>query len=96
MTIRHKGGHRLTPEVATMVTAFITGGLSLIGVIITSIVSNSNIRHQLDKHQAVQDERIKNLTEAVERHNSFAQVIPKLEQKLDDLTSRVDRLEEEK
>lgn len=86
----------MTPEVSTMVTAFITGGLSLIGVIITSIVSNSNIRHQLDKHQAVQDERIKNLTEAVERHNSFAQVIPKLEQKLDDLTSRVDRLEEEK
>lgn len=75
MTIRNKGGHRLTPEVTTMITAFITGGLSLIGVIITSIVSNSNIRHQLDKHQAVQDERIKNLTEAVERADVYEQML---------------------
>ena len=55
----------MSPMATAIVTALITGGLALIGTIVSVMAGNTNIRHELDKHQAVQDERIRELTDPV-------------------------------
>lgn len=76
-----------------IITALITGGLSLIGVIITNISANKKIEMQLMNAQAVTDVKLENLTDEVRKHNSFAERIPTLEFEVRSLNSRVDRLE---
>ena len=73
--------------------AIITGGLSLVGVIITNISSNRSIENKIVTSQAVTDEKLRALTEEVRKHNSFAERIPVLEIKVDNLAKRVDRME---
>ena len=68
-----------------IVTAVITGGLALLGVIITNISGNKKIENQLITNQAVTDTNLKNLTEEVRKHNSFADRITALEVKVDSL-----------
>lgn len=71
-----------------IVTALITGGLSLVGVIITNISSSKKIETQLTTAQAVTDTKIEQLTEEVRRHNTFADRITTLEVKVDALERR--------
>lgn len=68
-----------------IITAIITGGLSLIGVIITNVSSSKKIEAQLTTAQAVTDTKIEQLTEEVRRHNTFADRITALEVKVDAL-----------
>ena len=72
-----------------IITAIITGGLSLLGVIITNASSNKKIEMQLMTSQAVTDAKIENLTDEVRKHNSFADRITKLEVKVDALEREV-------
>lgn len=69
----------------SIVTAVITGGLALLGVIITNISGNKKIENQLITNQAVTETNLKNLTEEVRKHNSFADRITALEVKVDSL-----------
>ena len=78
----------------SIITAIITGGLALTGVIITNVMSNSKIEHNLDKAQAVTNTKLENLTEEVRKHNSFAERIPAIETKVGNLENRVERLED--
>ena len=66
----------------TIITAVITGGLALIGVIFTNIQSNRAIENNLKVSQAVTTTKIENLTEEVRKHNNFAIKIPVLENKI--------------
>ena len=68
-----------------IITALITGGLSLIGVIITNVSSSKKIEAQLMTAQAVTDTKIETLTEEVRKHNTFADRITTLEVKVDAL-----------
>lgn len=68
-----------------IVTAIITGGLSLIGVIISNISANKKIEMQLMNAQAVTDVKLEQLTDEVRKHNSFADRITTLEVKVDAL-----------
>lgn len=70
---------------SSIVVAIITGGLSLIGVYITVRSGNQKVMAELDKHQAVQDEKIAELTREVRKHNSFAEKIPVLETRIETL-----------
>lgn len=76
-----------------IVTSIITGGLSLFGVIYTNSQSNKKVEQQIMTAQAVTDAKLQNLTDEVRKHNSFAERIPILEVKVDNLTKRVDKLE---
>jgi Zn-dependent M32 family carboxypeptidase len=76
-----------------IIVALITGGLSLIGVIISNAQSNKKIEHQLDKQQAVTDTKIEELTREVREHNNFAQRIPVLEEQIKVANHRIDDLE---
>lgn len=69
----------------SIIVATITGGLALVGVILTNASSNRRIEQQLITSQAVTDTKIENLTAEVRKHNSFADRITKLEVKVDAL-----------
>lgn len=68
-----------------IITALITGGLSLVGVIITNISGSKKIEAQLTTAQAVTDTKIEQLTDEVRKHNTFADRITTLEVKVDAL-----------
>lgn len=78
-----------------IVIAIITGVLTLIGTIITVIIGNNKSLAAMDKNQAVTDTKLDALTEEVKRHNNFAQRIPVIENQIQNLDSRVNKLEVE-
>lgn len=76
----------------------VVGVLTLLGTILTVWAGNVNTKDkilaELDKHNSVQDERLTELTREVRRHNDFAERIPKLESRYENLEKRVDKLEQ--
>lgn len=89
----------------TIIAAAITGGISLVGVIITSIVTvtvnsrktekvSADVTKALEISQAVTDTKIEELTREVRAHNNFAQRVPVLEEKMSVANHRIDDLEE--
>lgn len=79
----------------SILTALITGGLALVGVIITNLASGRKVQAQLEKNQAVTDTKLDNLTEEVKRHNNFAQEIPVIKEKIKSIEHRLDNIEKE-
>lgn len=67
----------------SIITAIITGGLALLGVIISNMTANKKIEQQLMTAQAVTNAKIENLTEEVKKHNSFGDRITRLETKVE-------------
>ena len=89
----------------TIIAAAITGGISLVGVILTSIVTvivnskktekvSADVTKALEISQAVTDTKIEELTREVRAHNNFAQRVPVLEEKMTVANHRIDDLEE--
>lgn len=76
-----------------LLTALITGGLSLIGVIITNKTSEKNIKTTMQADlkvaQAVTDTKIDELTREVREHNNFARRVPVLEEKIKIIEKKV-------
>ena len=70
---------------SSIIVAIITGGLSLLGVIITNITSNRKIEHQLEVSMAVTNAKLEDLTKQVEKHNQVIERTFKLEQAVADL-----------
>lgn len=68
----------MTTVLATIAVAL----LGLIGTIITTKSGNDKIQHELDKHNAVQDTKLEELTREVRQHNDFATRIPVIEQRV--------------
>jgi len=77
----------------TIISAAITGGLALVGVIVTSIASNRKIENKLTTAQAVTEIKIDELTREVREHNNFARRMPVVEEQIKELNRRVDDLE---
>ena len=73
----------------SIIVALITGGLSLISVYLTVRAGNQRIMSELDKHEAIQDERISELTREVRKHNSFAEKIPVLENRITNVEHQI-------
>lgn len=80
----------------SIIVALITGGLSLIGVIITSRSNGKKLQQQLEIAQAVTDTKIDELTREVREHNNFARRMPVLEERIKVANHRIDDLEHEK
>lgn len=89
----------------TIIAAAITGGISLVGVILSSIVTvavnskktekvSADVTKALEISQAVTDTKIEELTREVRAHNNFAQRVPVLEEKMTVANHRIDDLEE--
>ena len=79
--------------IAATLSAFITGGLSLFGVIVCNRKNSDRMQAQLEKSQAVTDTKLEELTREVRAHNNFAQRVPVLEEKVKVANHRIDDLE---
>lgn len=66
----------------TIITAVVTGAVTLIGI----LIANS-------KAQAVTDTKLEELTREVREHNNFARRMPVVEEKLKVVNHRLDDLE---
>lgn len=77
----------------TIVVALITGGLSLLGVIITSNRTTREVQTKLDMQQAVTETKLEELTREVREHNNFAQRVPVLEEQIKVINHRIADLE---
>lgn len=69
-------------DLIPILVALITGGTTLLGV----IISNS-------KNQAVTDTKIDELTREVREHNGFARRMPVVEEQIKVINHRIDDLE---
>ena len=76
-----------------VVVALITGGLSVLGVIISNIGSNKKIENALSTSQAVTDCKIEELAREVREHNNFARRMPVVEEQIKVINHRLDDLE---
>ena len=76
-----------------VVVALITGGLSVLGVIISNIGSNKKIENALSTSQAVTDCKIEELTREVREHNNFARRMPVVEEQIKVINHRLEDLE---
>mgnify|MGYP004543200677 FL=1 len=77
----------------SIIVALITGGLSLLGVVVTSRRNAADIDHKLDKQQAVTETKLEELTREVRLHNGFAQRVPVLEEQIKVANHRISDLE---
>ena len=78
----------------TVVTALITGGLALIGVIITNMSSHKSIENALKINQAVTDTKLEALTDEVRKHNNFAVRVPIIEKDIEFLKHEVEEMKQ--
>ncbi len=75
-----------------IISAAITGGLALIGVIISNVAANRKMEGQLEKAQAVTDTKLEELTREVREHNNFAHRMPVVEEKIETISKTVEEL----
>ena len=73
--------------------ALITGGLSLAGVIVTSVLTAKKNEKAAAVAQAVMDTKIDELTREVREHNNFAREIPVLKEQIRVINHRISDLE---
>lgn len=78
----------------SIVVALITGGLSLVGVVITCWATAKKNEKNQAVAQAVTDTKIEELTREVREHNGFAQKMPVVQARVDSLENRVSALEQ--
>lgn len=74
-----------------VIVALITGGLSLLGVIISNFIANNKVQQSIEKNQAVFNVQIEELTREVRLHNNFAQRVPILEEKISTLEKQLQK-----
>lgn len=77
-----------------IISALITGGLALIGVIITNLMSSRKIEHKLEVAQAITDTKIEELTREVREHNNFAKRMPVVENEIQHIELEIGELKE--
>lgn len=68
--------------IAAVITAVITGGVTLLGVILAN-----------GKAQAVTETKLEELTREVRRHNGFAERMPVVEEQIKVINHRIEDLE---
>ena len=66
-----------------IIVALITGGVTLVGVLISN-----------QKSQAVTDTKLEELTREVREHNNFARRVPVLEEQIKVINHRIEDLED--
>ena len=77
----------------TILVALITGGLSLLGVVITNLATARKNEAAIRTAQAVTDAKLEALTREVRDHNQFARRMPVVEEQIKAINHRIGDLE---
>ena len=75
-----------------ILSAAITGGMSLAGVIVTCLATARKSENALRLSQAVTDTKIEELTREVREHNNFARRMPVVENQIDNIQETLKEL----
>ena len=75
-----------------IISALISGGLALIGVIVTSMQNGRKIERKLEQQQALNNYKIDELTREVRKHNNFAERIPLVERDIEAIKDKINYL----
>ena len=76
-----------------IIIALITGGCSVVGVVITTLATSRRTEQRMATAQAVTDTKLEELTREVRAHTNFAQRIPVLEEQMRVTNHRITDLE---
>ena len=80
----------------TILSALITGGLALAGVVISNIAASRRTDANIRTAQAVTDTKLDELTREVRQHNDFARRVPVLEEQMKVANHRISDLESQR
>lgn len=78
-----------------IIVALITGGLSLLGIIISAVMTARKTDESIRINQAVTDQKIEELTREVREHNGFARRMPVVEEQIKVINHRLQDLEKQ-
>lgn len=78
----------------SIIVALITGGMSLIGVVVTCAVTARKNEQKQEVAQAVMKTEIAELTREVREHNGFAKRMPVVEEQIKIINLRISNLEQ--
>lgn len=76
-----------------VLVAMITGGISLVGTILTIMATSKKTDESLRVNQAVTDTKIEELTREVREHNNFAQRLPVVEEQIKVINKKLEDIE---
>lgn len=77
-----------------IIVALISGGVTLLGVIISNLAAGRKTQARIETSQAVTDTKIDELTREVREHNNFARRMPVVEEQVKVINHRLNDLEE--
>lgn len=77
----------------SILVALVTGGLSLLGVMISASNSSKKTDQRIQTAMAVTDTKLEELTREVRTHNHFAQRMPVVEEQIKVINHRIGDLE---
>lgn len=77
-----------------IIVALISGGVTLLGVIISNLAAGRKTQANIETSQAVTDTKIDELTREVREHNNFARRMPVVEEQVKVINHRLNDLEE--
>ena len=78
-----------------IIVSLITGGLALIGVILSNRAAGNRTDEAIRTAQAVMDAKLDTLTREVREHNNFARRMPVVEEQIKVINHRIKDLEQE-
>lgn len=76
-----------------IIVALITAAATIIAVYIQNRVAQAKMMAELEKHQAVTDTKLDELTREVREHNNFARRMPVVEEQIKVANHRISDLE---
>ena len=76
-----------------ILVALVTGGLSLLGVVVTNLATARKSEAAIRTSQAVTDVKLEALTREVREHNQFARRMPVVEEQIKVINHRIGDLE---
>lgn len=79
-----------------IIVAVITGGISLLGTVITVMATNQRTINSMQQDMAVMNQRLDDLTKEVKEHNDFARRMPVVEEKIKNIRERMSGLEDDR
>ena len=75
-----------------VIVALITGGMSLLGVVVTCLATAKKSERKQEIAQAVMQTQLESLTREVRAHNHFAQRMPVVEQQIQVMNTQIREL----
>lgn len=76
-----------------IIVAMITGGLSLAGIVVSTVATARKTDSSIRTAQAVTDTKLEELTREVREHNGFARRMPVVEEQIKVINHRLADLE---